>query len=557
MKEYISLKGASLINFYELIDKIKTQDIKKIHYTYKNNYNFFFKDHYLIQAESYQHQKYYCQIPTSFYSNFLFYINKYKSFSTIVISDTKYNFLEVYIRIVFFLSSFIFMFYIASNLGKLLFHYRNSFSHHLYQNQKKTNITFHHIAGLITEKIEIQEFIDFLKQPQKYQNIGLTIPKGVLLEGPPGTGKTLLAQALANKADVPFYSFSGSEFVEIYVGLGASRIRNLFQEIKNNSPCVLFIDEIDTLGAKRGISLHSVHQEKDQTLNQLLTEMDGFNPLTQIVVIAATNRVDILDPALLRPGRFDRIIKINLPDLEARKAILTLHAQNKKIAKNFDFSYLAQQTQGLNGAQLAAILNEASILTLRLKQEFIDEKILEQALNRLLMGFNPKYHKHSLEEQKIISYHEAGRAIISLKVPLAPKLKEFTRDSHKIQKDYHSNCLEQNFDLTSLQKKIALITYYLGGKAAEQLIFNDFFDLFDDFNQTKIIAQLILDKYTINDINSLNVTNMMNPAIKHIISFCFSEAQQIIKANQTLLTTIAQTLLQQENVNLDDINGLS
>ncbi|WP_349401713.1 ATP-binding protein [Candidatus Phytoplasma solani] len=382
IKEQKQLKDAILINFYELIEKIQENNIEKIHYIYKNNNNYLFKEYYLIQAQDYSKQKYYCYIPVSFYNFLLYYINYYKSFLKNVTTTTKTNYLELYISFILFLSSFIFMFYIVIQLKKQFFYPKRNFSQKNYQNKSKIN--FENIAGLKKEKEEIYELVDFLKNPQKYTNLGISIPKGVLLEGPPGTGKTLLAKALAGESGFPFYATSGSEFVEMYVGVGAARIRNLFQEIKQNTPCVLFVDEIDALGIKRGSNLHN--SEKDQTLNQLLIEMDGFEPLHQIIVIAATNRVDILDPALLRPGRFDRIIKINLPDLKARKAILEVHARNKKINNYIDFEQLAKQTEGANGAQLAAILNEALILAIREQKEFIDLIILEKALDRVLLG---------------------------------------------------------------------------------------------------------------------------------------------------------------------------
>ncbi|WP_235043291.1 AAA family ATPase [Candidatus Phytoplasma australiense] len=384
IQEKSQLKGSFLINFYTLIDKIKEKQIEKIHYTYKKNSNFLFKEYYLIQAQGYSNNKYYCYVSNYLYEIFLKNINSYKDFLPKVTSDTKTNYLESFFRFIFFSSSFIFMFYIMIQIKNQFLQTQNDLKKKIYQNNSK--ITFQDIAGLDKEKKEIYELVDFLKNPTKYKNLGINIPKGVLLYGPPGTGKTLLAKALANELEFPFYFFSGSEFVEMYVGLGAARIRNMFQEVKKNTPCVLFIDEIDALGMKRGTGfVTSGSHEKDQTLNQLLVEMDGFETLNKVIVFAATNRADILDPALLRPGRFDRKFKINLPDIKAREAILKLHAKNKKINNN-DLEEIAKITEGATGAQLAAILNEASILAIRDKKELIDFETLKKAINRIALG---------------------------------------------------------------------------------------------------------------------------------------------------------------------------
>ncbi|MFB0638153.1 MAG: ATP-dependent Zn protease [Candidatus Phytoplasma solani] len=544
IKEKKQLKNASLINFYELIDKIKEREVNNVHYIHKNNNNFFFKEHYLIYAQGHEQQKYYCFITASLYNTLLFNLNNYKIFLQSITSNTKYNFLELYIRLIFFLSTLIFMCWILVNLSNFFFNSKRNLSQKLYQN--KNTITFADIAGLEQEKKELFELVDILKNPQKYKQNGIQTPKGVLLEGPPGTGKTLLAKALANEINIPFYFFSGSEFVEVYIGVGAARIRNIFQEIKKNSSCILFIDEIDALGGQREKFLNSGgNQEKNHTLNQFLVEMDGFERLNQVIVIGATNRIDMLDPALLRPGRFDRIIKIKLPDLKARKAILQVHARNKKIAADIDWQKMAYQTQGTNGAQLAAILNEASILAMRNQRTKIDFKILEKALERVLLGVSQNKRLYTPEEKKIIAYHEAGRAVISSKLLLAPKISEITVNMQTIKKKYHPLFFFQAKTINSLQKMLALVTFYLAGRAAEELIFNDISDLFDDFNHAQTIAKSIVKKYEINDI-------MTNQEVKKIITNCFFEAKTIIQKNQTLLKEISQALLKKETIKISD-----
>ncbi|MBP5836093.1 AAA family ATPase, partial [Candidatus Phytoplasma meliae] len=291
---------------------------------------------------------------------------------------------------------------------------------------QKSLFTFQDVAGNEEEKEEMQELIDFLKNPYKYEKIGASIPKGVLLEGPPGTGKTLLAKAVAGEAGVPFYAVSGSEFVEMFVGVGASRIRKLFEEVRNHAPCVLFIDEIDVLGGKRGGGNSGGSQEKDQTLNQLLTEMDGFNSSKGVLIIGATNRKDMLDAALLRPGRFDRQFTVGLPDVKAREAILKVHAKNKKLAQEVDLSQIAKQTPYMSGAQLASVLNEASILTVRNNKTLITNEELYEAIDRVLMGPAKKSRKYDEDEKKMVSYHEAGHAVIGLKLKHAQKVQKVT-----------------------------------------------------------------------------------------------------------------------------------
>ena len=293
-------------------------------------------------------------------------------------------------------------------------------------NTEKNKVTFQDVAGLKEEKEEVKELIDFLKNPKKFQKLGARIPKGVLLFGPPGTGKTLLARAVAGEANVPFYYISGSDFVELFVGVGASRVRDMFQQAKRNAPCLIFIDEIDAVGRQRGTGLGGGHDEREQTLNQLLTEMDGFGENEGIIIIAATNRPDVLDPALLRPGRFDRQVTVNLPDVKGREEILKVHARNKVLAEGITLENLAKRTPGFSGADLENLLNEAALLAVRRNKEAITMSEIDEATDRVLMGPAKTSRKYSDNDRKLVAYHEAGHAVIGLKLSHANDVQKVT-----------------------------------------------------------------------------------------------------------------------------------
>ncbi|MFT2804831.1 ATP-dependent metallopeptidase FtsH/Yme1/Tma family protein [Candidatus Phytoplasma asteris] len=363
--------------------------------------------------------------------------------------------------------------------------------------------------------------------------MGVCIPKGVLLSGPPGTGKTLLAKALAGESGVPFYAVSGSEFVERYVGVGASRVRELFKEAKYNAPCVLFIDEIDVLGGKRGHDSRG-GQEKDQTLNQLLTEMDGFTKSQGIIVVAATNRADMLDSALLRPGRFDRQFIVGLPDVKARKEILQVHARNKKIDVNIDFTSIAKQTPGMSGAQLGVVLNEASILAVRNKKNVITLEELEEAIDRVLMGPAKKSIKYNEEERKMVAYHEARHAVIGLKLKYAQKVQKITIIPRGSSGGYNLIIPEKETFFTSDKKMLAQITSYLGGRVSEEIIFNEVSNgAYDDFRQVTKIARLMVTKYGMSSLGVSQDSEFSDKTAidlenKKIIAKCYTKAKEII-----------------------------
>ncbi len=427
---------------------------------------------------------------------------------------------------------------------------------------QRSSFTFKDVAGNEEEKEEMQELIDFLKNPQKYQDIGASIPKGVLLEGPPGTGKTLLAKAVAGEAGVSFYATSGSEFVERYVGVGASRIRSLFKEARQNAPCVLFIDEIDVLGGKRGGGNSGGSQEKDQTLNQLLTEMDGFHKSKGLIVIGATNRKDMLDSALLRPGRFDRQFTVGLPDVTARKAILEVHAKNKKLESSVDLEQIAKQTPSMSGAQLAAVLNEASILTVRNDKTLITQTELEEAIDRVLMGPAKKSRKYDEEERKMVAYHEAGHAVIGLKLKHAQKVQKITIIPRGDAGGYNLMLPEKETFFSSKKRMLANITSYLGGRVAEELMFDDISNgAYGDFKSVTQIATQMVTKLGMSDLGPIQDSEFsdkkaVNQEIKKIIDESMRQAQTIIKENKILLDKIANLLLEKETINKEELDQL-
>ena len=339
--------------------------------------------------------------------------------------------------------------------------------------EEGTKTTFKDVAGLTEEKEEVKELIDFLKSPKKFQAMGARIPKGVLLVGPPGTGKTLLARAVAGEAKVPFYYISGSDFVELFVGIGAARVRDMFKQAKMNAPCLIFIDEIDAVGRQRGTGLGGGHDEREQTLNQLLTEMDGFGPHEGIIVIAATNRPDVLDPALLRPGRFDRQVTVGLPDKNARVEILKVHAKNKTLDKNITLEYLAKRTPGFSGADLENLLNEAALLTVRRGKKCITMNEIDEATDRVIMGPAKVTKKYTDKEKKLVAYHEAGHAVVGLKLEGANDVQKITIIPRGQAGGYTMMTpKEETFNYTK-DELLESICGLLGGRVAEEVKFKE------------------------------------------------------------------------------------
>jgi cell division protease FtsH len=361
-------------------------------------------------------------------------------------------------------------------------------------------ITFNDVAGAEEEKLELQEIVDFLKEPRRFSEVGARIPKGVLLVGPPGTGKTLMAKAVAGEAGVPFFSISGSDFVEMFVGVGASRVRDLFNTAKRSTPAVIFIDEIDAVGRQRGAGLGGGHDEKEQTLNQLLVEMDGFAPNEGIIVIAATNRPDILDPALQRPGRFDRQVTMNYPDVKGREAILRVHARNKKFEPDVDLAVLAQRTPGFTGADLENVLNEAAILTARARRKKITQADLEEAITRVQMGPEKKSRVVTEEDKRYTAYHESGHAILAIELPKCDSLHEVSIISRGMAAGYTMTLPKDDWNHVTRARLEDHICMTMGGRVAEELVLGDISTgASQDLKQNTATARKMVEQYGMSD----------------------------------------------------------
>ena len=368
-------------------------------------------------------------------------------------------------------------------------------------NEDSKKVTFKQVAGLDEEKEEVAELIDFLRNPKKFQKLGARIPKGVLLVGPPGTGKTLLARAVAGEANVPFYYISGSDFVELFVGVGASRVRDMFKQAKHNAPCLIFIDEIDAVGRQRGAGLGGGHDEREQTLNQLLTEMDGFGANEGIIIIAATNRPDVLDPALLRPGRFDRQVTVNLPDCKGREEILAVHAENKIFAKNVNLKNIAKRTVGFSGADLENLLNEAALLAVRRNKKCITMAEIDEAQDRVLMGPAKKSHKYTEHEKKVVAYHEAGHAVMGIKLDGANAVQKITIIPRGEAGGYNLMLPKEEKYLSTKNELLESISGLLGGRVAEEVVFNEVTTgAHNDFEKATKIARAMVTEYGMSDL---------------------------------------------------------
>lgn len=446
--------------------------------------------------------------------------------------------------------------------------------------ENNNKVTFDDVAGLTEEKEEVAELIDFLKNPKKFQKLGARIPKGVLLVGPPGTGKTLLARAVAGEANVPFYFISGSEFVELFVGVGASRVRDMFKQAKQSAPCLIFIDEIDAVGRQRGAGLGGGHDEREQTLNQLLTEMDGFGANEGIIIIAATNRPDVLDPALLRPGRFDRQVQVNLPDCKGREEILKVHARNKIFAKGVKLENIASRTVGFSGADLENLLNEAALLAVRRNKDSISMAEIDEAHDRVLMGPAKVSKKYTENDKKLVAYHEAGHAVLGIKLDGANDVQKITIIPRGYAGGYTMMLPKEERFTATKKELLERITGLLGGRVAEEMIFNEVTTgAHNDFEQATKIARAMVTEYGMSSLGpvqleqqegsvflgrdynksrnfSSQVAFEIDQEMRKIMDDCYKQAQKILKENKDLLDLIANVLLDKETITKEEIDHL-
>ena len=441
----------------------------------------------------------------------------------------------------------------------------------------RNKVTFKDVAGLKEEKEEVKELIDFLKSPKKFQKLGARIPKGVLLVGPPGTGKTLLARAVAGEANVPFYYISGSDFVELFVGVGASRVRDMFKQAKANAPCLIFIDEIDAVGRQRGTGLGGGHDEREQTLNQLLTEMDGFGTNEGIIIIAATNRADVLDPALLRPGRFDRQVTVNLPDVKGREEILEVHARNKILDKNIKLKELAKRTPGFSGADLENLLNEAALLAVRRNKDLITLAEIDEATDRVLMGPAKVSKKYTEKERNMVAHHEAGHAVIGLKLSSANIVQKVTIIPRSYAGGYAMMVPKEEKYTQTKTELLEQITGLLGGRVSEEINFGEITTgAHNDFEKATKIARAMVTEYGMSDLGPVqleqqsesvfigrdyNKTRNFSDTVAHeidieirkIMDDCYKKATKILKENIDLVHLIANALLEKETLSNEEI----
>ena len=449
-------------------------------------------------------------------------------------------------------------------------------------NQDGGKVTFKDVAGLNEEKEEVKELIDFLKNPKKFQKLGARIPKGVLLVGPPGTGKTLLAKAVAGEAKVPFYYISGSDFVELFVGVGASRVRDMFKQAKQTAPCLIFIDEIDAVGRQRGTGLGGGHDEREQTLNQLLTEMDGFGANEGIIIIAATNRPDVLDPALLRPGRFDRQVTVNLPDVREREAILNVHAKGKVLEDSVKLKAIAERTPGYSGADLENLLNEAALLAVRRNKNAIGMDEIDEASDRVLMGPAKVSRKVTDYEKNIVAFHESGHAVLGIELPNGEEVHKITIIPRGMAGGYTQMLPKEERTLVATKDELLQrITSYLGGRVSEELFCGEISTgASDDFKRATQIARSMVTEYGMSDLGPVqfehksgevflgrDYTNSaknysdtvaleIDKEIRKIIDECYKNAKEILKKNEGLVRMLAETLYEKETITKEEIEDV-
>ena len=446
--------------------------------------------------------------------------------------------------------------------------------------EDKDKVTFTDVAGLSEDKEELEELIEFLKEPKKFTKMGARIPKGVLLVGPPGTGKTLLAKAVAGEANAPFYFISCSDFVELFVGIGASGVRDMFRQAKQTAPCLIFIDEIDAVGRQRGAGVGGGHDEREQTLNQLLTEMDGFGRNEGIIIIAATNRPDVLDPALLRPGRFDRQITVSLPDAKGREEILEVHAKDKILASDVNLANIAKRTVGFSGADLENLLNEAALLAVRRNKDSITMAEIDEAHDRVIAGPAKKSHKYTDHEKKVVAFHEAGHAVVGIKLDGANDVQKITIIPRGMAGGYNLMLPKEETYMSTKKELLETISGFLGGRVAEEIVFNEVTTgAHNDFEKATKIARSMVTEYGMSSLGPVQLEHQessvflcraynksknfsdavaleIDQEVRKIISEQYEVTKKIISENMDLLNLIANALLEHETITKEQIDYL-
>jgi cell division protease FtsH len=511
---------------------------------------------------------------------------KLNKFSLKIKETSKTNFLlNVILPIILpFLLLVAFFFFLnrqMKGIGNQAFKFGESQAREISPKDKKIKITFKDVAGVKEAKEELQEIIEFLRNPKKFIILGAKIPKGILLVGPPGTGKTLLARAVAGEANVPFFHISGSEFVEMFVGVGASRVRDLFRKAKRNLPCIVFIDELDAVGRQRGAGLGGSHDEREQTLNQILVELDGFEPNIGLIVMAATNRPDILDPALLRPGRFDRKIVLDLPDVKDREEILKIHARGKPLASTVNLRKIAERTPGFSGADLANIMNEAAILAARRNKNKIGEPEILESIEKVLLGPERKSHILSEKEKKIVAYHEAGHALVAHELPNCDPVQKVSIIARGQAAGYTLKMPPEDRYLRTKSEFLDNLCALLGGYVAEIKIFKEpTTGASNDLRQATEIAKKLVTEFGMSEIlgprtfgkreeliflgreiaeekdYSEKTAELIDEEISKIIKFCYHKANEIIDKKEEYLHKIANALLEKETLEKKEFEAL-
>ena len=566
----------SKMSYSDLISKIETSEVTKVEISADGS-----KAYVTLKGDSTQKE---VNIPSV--NSFMDYATDFMKAGTVDISERTQSILitilSLFSPFVILIIFFVFWFFLMSSQqgGNKTMSFGKSKAR-MMTPADKNKITFLDVAGVDEEKEELEEIVEFLRNPKKFTDMGARIPKGVLLVGPPGTGKTLLAKAVAGEAGVPFFIISGSEFVEMFVGVGASRVRDLFENAKKNAPCIIFIDEIDAVGRQRGAGLGGGHDEREQTLNQLLVEMDGFGTNEGVIVLAATNRPDVLDKALLRPGRFDRQILVSAPDVLAREQILEVHSKKKKIADDVDFKVIAKNTSGFSGADLENVLNEAALLAARRNLSQIGMKEIEDAMVKVTMGPEKKTRVRSDKENKLVAYHEAGHAVVSRFLPTQDAVHQISIVPRGMAGGYTMYRPTEDKSFMSKSEMEENIVSLLGGRVAEVLILNDISTgASNDIERATKIARDMVTKYGMSDrigaimfgsgqeevflgrdfAQSKNYSEetaaVIDVETKNIIDKAYKRAETILKENIDKLHEVAKILLEKEKIEGDEFEEI-